>query len=341
MQTTTPKSLLRGSFRGSSASASARLVFSRDLLSLRGVMAKTPGASLGGPGWRGGGWVGVAAAPGVRAGGKRIVGGGRGGESSGAESKREKGIPPTSPFLIFTGALQGEDCPSGPQTSPPQPLHPTGGQVWGEGCPLGRAATPISKSRAARHAFLVCLLCFCFNRTDYIIFSRASVLHGTFQNSSRSSQRSLEGLFGGRGRIRKFLCRPRAVQQLCKKGIKKKIIMHRGKLFYNSAEALACENRGLPLKRDSTGRGRAHPEFPRLPATVSRLRIQSTYMCILIIKYSQLFREAAGVPCLPRGRVLLPLSPHHPPGWQPAVLGVGSRSSGSGNAVSGKTKYSC
>lgn len=128
MQTTTPKSVLWGSVRGSATSASVGLGLSRDLLSLRGVMAKTPGASLGGPGWRErvGGWVrgwggdgdGSSARGPSR--GKTGVGG-----LNGAASKREKGIPPPHHLAFYRGFEERGP----PKSSLPSPMDPA------EGCP--------------------------------------------------------------------------------------------------------------------------------------------------------------------------------------------------------------
>lgn len=113
-----------------------------------------------------------------------------------------------------------------------------------------------------------CFVFFCFNRADDIIFSRAYVLHETFQNSSRSSQRSLGGVFGGReGRLRKFLCCPRTVQQLC--GEKKKKKKSEESSFITQQKHPLVEM-GAPFKGRPENTKKGSPQFPNLLGAILR-----------------------------------------------------------------------
>lgn len=146
------------------------------------------------------------------------------GELREKEQRESPSFPFPNYYRDFAG--RGSGTPKSPLLSP---SDPAAGRCGGEDVPGGlgipAALELIPQSRAACHAFLVCFVCFCFNRTDGIIFSRAHALHETFQNSPRRSQWSVGGGCWGverGGGSRSFS----VVQELCnsyeKKGIKTK-----------------------------------------------------------------------------------------------------------------------
>lgn len=114
------------------------------------------------------------------------------GELREKEQRESPSFPFPNYYRDFAG--RGSGTPKSPLLSP---SDPAAGRCGGEDVPGGlgipAALELIPQSRAACHAFLVCFVCFCFNRTDGIIFSRAHALHETFQNSPRRSQWSVGG----------------------------------------------------------------------------------------------------------------------------------------------------
>lgn len=138
-----------------------------------------------------GGWVDGgtgAAAPGVRAGGKQ---GGGAAELREKEQRESPRFPFPNFYRGFAG--RGSGTPKPLILSPSDPAVCRCGGEDADRLGISAALELIPQSQAACHAFLVCFVCFCFNRTNGIIFSRAHVLHETFQNSPRRSQRSLRG----------------------------------------------------------------------------------------------------------------------------------------------------
>lgn len=149
---TTPKSVLWGSFRGSAASASARLGLSRDLLSLLGVMAKSPGASLGDPGWRqqveGGGTTGTQQRQGSGQGKKEV---GTAAELRAKEKRESHSAPLFSSFSPGVRRAMSRDTPNLPSPC---------GQVWGEGCQWAERTGKTSDT-GADFQKPGCMPCFC------------------------------------------------------------------------------------------------------------------------------------------------------------------------------------
>lgn len=140
--------------------------------------------------------------PGMEEAGGWVCGwGGQGQQRPGSEhgenevGEKEQRESPRSPFPNYYRdfAGRGSGTPKSPLLIPSDPAAGRCGGKDAAGLGIPAALELIPQSQAACHAFSVCFVCFCFNRTHGIIFSRAHVLHETFQNSPRRSPGSLGG----------------------------------------------------------------------------------------------------------------------------------------------------